>query len=161
MSDGTATEKPTNLVDLMAELIPPPEPAPISLMPQTLGWPISLLVLAGVVVIVIRHVLKVRHAEAYRHAALAALDMAGTAPAEVALVLRQTALAAYPRADVAGLYGQDWLDFLASTGGQSGFKDREGQALVRLPYSDEKTLPAPTVELVRAWIREHDRAALT
>ncbi|MEM1151713.1 MAG: DUF4381 domain-containing protein [Pseudomonadota bacterium] len=161
MSDATATEKPTNLVDLMAELIPPPEPAPISLMPQTVGWPILLLLVAGLAALLLRRRLKMRHAEAYRRAALTALDAAGMAPADVALVLRQTALAAYPRSDVASLYGQDWLDFLARTGGQSGFKGPEGQALVRLPYSDEATLPAPTIQLVRDWIREHDRAALT
>ncbi|MEL7011905.1 MAG: DUF4381 domain-containing protein [Pseudomonadota bacterium] len=159
MSDEASTERPTNLADLMAELIPPPEPAPISLVPQTLGWPIALVLLAGLTAFGIHHWIKARRAEAYRHAALDALDAAGSAPKEVALVLRQTALAAFPRETVASLHGQDWLDFLASTGGQSGFQGPDGQNLITMPYSEEGALPEPTLAMVRDWIRHHDRTA--
>lgn len=159
MSDETSTERPTNLADLMSDLIPPPEPEPISLVPQTLGWPIALVLLAALTAFGIHRWIKARRAEAYRHAALDALDVAGTAPAEVALVLRQTALTAFPRVKVASLHGQDWLDFLASTGGPSGFQGPDGQSLITLPYSEEASLPEPTLAMVRDWIRHHDRTA--
>ncbi|MEM6578082.1 MAG: DUF4381 domain-containing protein [Pseudomonadota bacterium] len=157
MSDETTSDSPTNLVDLMAELIPPPEPAPISLVPQTLGWPVLVLLLAGLTTIVLRRIIQARRAEAYRDAALAALDAAGTAPDTVARVLRQTALTAFPRAQVASLHGTDWLTFLEKTGGRADLHDAGGEALITLPYSDATALPDASLELVRHWIRHHDR----
>ena len=54
----------------------------------------------------------------YRRDAARALDSLrgddGTAPA-VALIVKRTALTAYPRADVAHLYGADWAAFLRRT----------------------------------------------
>ncbi len=157
MTDEDVPQTPPNLVDLMGALIPPPEPAPISLMPQTWGWPVLVVVLAGLVAYVAHRLRQTRQAEAYRGAALAALEEAGTAPAEVALVLRQAALAAYPRAQVASLHGQDWLSFLQKTGGQPGFCAPEGEALITQPYKEASPLPQASLALVRDWIRHHDR----
>ena len=158
MNGDDTVERPTNLADLLAELVPPPEPEPISLMPETLGWPILLILIVALIVFTARRLLKAQRAEAYRKTALAALDAAGTAPAEVALVLRQTALAAFPRAKVASLHGQAWLDFLATTGRQSDFRGPNGEPLITLPYSEATSLPEPTLALVRHWISQHDRA---
>jgi len=157
MNEEDSAQTATNLADLLAELIPPPEPAPISLVPQTLGWPILLVLLAGLAAWVLHRWRKTKRAEAYRGLALAALDDAGAAPASVALVLRQTALTAFPRAQVAGLHGRDWLTFLEKTGGGAGFLGPDGEALVTLPYSDATPLPEASVALVRDWIRNHDR----
>ena len=158
MNDGETVERPTNLADLLAELVPPPEPEPISLMPETLGWPILVILIVAFGFFAARRVSKARRTEAYRKTALAALDAAGKAPDEVALVLRQTALAAFPRAKVAGLHGRAWLEFLVSTGGQSDFRGPHGDALITLPYSGEASLSEPTLALVRHWISHHDRA---
>ncbi|MEX0281825.1 MAG: DUF4381 domain-containing protein [Arenibacterium sp.] len=144
----------------MAELILPPEPGPISLMPQTWAWPILLILVAILAVYVVNRIHNTRRAEAYRATALAALEAAGSHPAKVALVLRQTALTAYPRAKVASLHGQVWLDFLSSTGGQVDFNGPHGKALITLPYSEESELPEECLVLVGQWIRHHDRAIM-
>ncbi|MEM1235711.1 MAG: DUF4381 domain-containing protein [Pseudomonadota bacterium] len=161
MNPEDTNEGPTNLADLMAELIPPPEPEPISLLPQTLGWPLLAIILIVAVVVFGRRYVKARRAEAYRAAALTALDEAGSASLAVATVLRQTALAAYPRSQVAGLYGQDWLEFLKATSNDSRFLGDAGQALVTAPYAGSAALPDATLGLVRHWIRRHDRSALS
>ena len=159
MTEGDGTQRPTNLVDLMAELIPPPEPAPISLMPQTLGWPILIALLAVLTFLVLRRVMRARQAEAYRKTALAALGTSGSDPEKVALILRQTALTAFPRKDVASLHGQDWLAFLDATSEQPSFQGPDGNALITLPYSDASSLPDATVALVRHWILYHNRTS--
>lgn len=159
MSDEATAPRPTNLADLMAELIPPPEPDPISLVPQTLGWPVAVVLLLALTVFLALRMIRARRAEAYRRAALIALDAAGTEPGNVAKVLRQTALTAFPRDRVASLHGQDWLDFLAETGGQESFRGEQGQALITLPYSNSSQLSQATLSLARDWIRTHDRTA--
>jgi len=150
-----------DLLDRMAGL---EVPAPVSYWPQTIGW----AVLAALVVVAVGMWAwwqwRRWRENAYRRAALRALrtielredDETAT---ELALLLRRTALAAYPRRQVAGLYGREWLAFLDRTGGTTAFSDGDGQALLAAPYRrcDGKAptrlgaLPA----LIGAWIRDH------
>lgn len=142
-----------DLLDLLEEVPPPP---PVSLLPQTPSWLIlGLLILAGALYVVYR--LRARYrAEAYRQAALAELDRAATEPAHIAAVLRRTALAAFPRDQVAGLYGDDWLRFLDQSFPGSGFVDGPGRDLTQAAYRDTPT-SEPLGALARDWIRRHKR----
>ena len=101
----------------------------------------------------IRH----RRANAYRRAALQALDQAGDDPAQIALVLRRTALAAFPRAQVAGLIGADWLRFLDHSFGGTGFANGAGRALTTAPYQGGEPDRVLT-DLARRWITTHRMA---
>lgn len=144
-----------NLVELLGRLIEPAAPDPVSLAPQTAGW----WVLGALVLTTLAYGLWLGwlhwRENAYRRVALAELDSAGNDPAAIATILRRTALAAYPRREVAGLAGPEWVAFLNATG---DFPEALGPALIRAPY-------APGVAAVdlrgaaSRWIRRHRRAS--
>ncbi len=151
--------KGLNLVDLYDKLIQPEAPVPISLWPQTVGW----LWLGAAVVILSALAFwrwrAWRQASAYRRAALVALKDAGEDPAAIADVLRRAALCGFPRAQVAQLYGADWLAFLdgVAQGTRFGTSDA-GRALAAAPYrpqAPQPDLPA----MAETWIRTHRQEA--
>ena len=144
-----------NLVELYDLLIEAEAPVPVSLWPQTAGW---IWVLGAVVLLAAIAVWKWvawRRATAYRRAALAALDAAGDDPAAIADILRRTALAGFPRRQVAGLHGARWLAFLDETGSNTGFSDSDaGRVLVTGPFkpqAPDARLPVMAAE----WIKTH------
>jgi hypothetical protein len=108
------------LLNLMHQLVMPER---ISWMPQTPGWWLLLVWLLALVLLSLRHWRKRRRATRYRReaskalgriATTAAADPAGSA-AQIALLLKRTALVAYPRDKVASLYGADWAAFLCES----------------------------------------------
>lgn len=144
-----------NLVELLDLLEPVPEPAPISMVPQTVGWlwlGLGLAVLLGWLAVVL---LRRYRANAYRRAALAELREAGDDPARIAEVLRRAAIIAYSRDRVAALTGTDWLEFLDTSFSGTGFSSGPGVALSAAPYTRTRT-PVPGLnDLARTWIRAH------
>ncbi|MGV6848018.1 MAG: DUF4381 domain-containing protein [Marinibacterium sp.] len=138
-----------SLVDLIDLLEPAPEPPAISMLPQTAGWIwLALAVLLAGVWLINRWA-AARRRQAYRRAALHALVAAGDDAAAIAAILRRTALAAYPRSEVAGLTGAAWLDFLDRTYGGTGFSGGPGRILARAPYQ-----PCPTDPLLQPLARD-------
>jgi hypothetical protein len=145
---------PRSLIDLIDQLVEPPEPAPVAMTPQTWGWAVLAALLALALAWIAWRAWRHRRANAYRRAALAALASAGDDPVAIADILRRTALAAWPRETVAGLAGADWLRFLDATGGGGGFADGPGTALVSAPYRAGP--PAPGLgALAERWVRRH------
>lgn len=156
-----------DLVELLKLLEMPPDPAGISYAPQTAGWWMVagavLLGLAALLWLGLRH----RRANAYRRAALQALDAARDDPAQIAAVLRRTAVAAYPRRQVARLYGESWLRFLDASLGGTGFAEGPGRVLASAAYRPAAPVAsgaaplAPADPALRAlaerWIRGHRR----
>lgn len=142
------------LVELLDLLEPAPEPAPISMMPQTAGW-LVLAALAGAAILAAILVLIRRHRRnAYRKAALRALAGAGDDPARIAEILRRAALAAYPRREVASLSGEDWLAFLDHSYNGTGFTTGAGRALAPAPWRGGRPDPSITA-LARIWVQRH------
>ncbi|NCF72870.1 MAG: DUF4381 family protein [Gammaproteobacteria bacterium] len=147
------------LLDLMHGLVMPDA---VTGLPITSGWWIVLAWLLAVLTIVVWYGLLRRRRNRYRRAALAALKSIDSEPElgpfemaqRIALLLKRTALAAYPRSQVASLSGSEWAEFLiASTN-----EDRQiAQAAERLagaayrPDADGRLLSAPA----RRWIRKH------
>lgn len=145
-----------NLVELLDLLEPVTEPAPVSLMPQTVGW---VFVVLGVLLLgayLTRRTYVHLRDNAYRRAALVELAATGNDAARIATLLRRTALAAFPREAVAGLHGTDWLAFLDKTFSGSGFSDGPGQILLTAPYRQSET-NANVTDLARDWIKTHRR----
>jgi cbb3-type cytochrome oxidase subunit 3 len=146
-----------NLVELFELLEPVPEPAPISMMPQTAGW-LWLGLLCLVLLVGVAWILRRRWREnAYRRQALLELKNA-TEPSDLAALLRRTALATYPRKDVASLYGPDWLTFLDSSYRGSAFSSDAGRALVEAPYVRRAEVE-DLKPLVHTWIKSHRNGA--
>ncbi len=143
-----------SLVELLDMLAPAPEPIPISMVPQTWGW----IVLAAVFLIGVGSIIyllaRYRSANAYRRLALMELKRAGNDPARAANILRRAALAAFPRNEVAGLHGQEWLNFIQHSAEKIQFPDEAGQSLLQAPYREGKEDPK-VAKLARDWITLH------
>lgn len=143
-----------SLVELLDMLKPAPVPDPISMTPQTWGWVVVAIAFLTVVATGLYLYLRHRRANAYRRAALAEIEHAGGDAAKIAEVLRRTALAAYPRTQVAGLFGKEWLSFLQQTSGIVTFSEPSAQSLINAPYRETPQNPDVT-KLVQDWIRSH------
>ncbi|HEY8290778.1 MAG TPA: DUF4381 family protein [Acetobacteraceae bacterium] len=129
-------------------------PTPIPWWPPQPGW---WLLLAGLLVLVLFGVawlVRRYRANAYRRAALRALQQTG--PEALAALLKRTALAAVPRATVAGLTGNAWAAFLEQTG---GFPRSAEVTLTRATLDPARPLDPTGVEAARSamrrWIRRH------
>lgn len=154
-----SSDGPTSLVDLINKLVEPVEPAPISMVPQTSGWVVLALVLSAAALYgVFRYRAHMRR-NAYRKEALAALERAGDDPAAIAAILRSTALAAFPRAQVASLNGPDWLAFLDRSAGMDDFGSGAGQVLATAPYTSPARADPALREVAKNWVRRHQRQA--
>ena len=147
------------LLDLMHGLV---IPEPVSRVPEGPGWWIVLGWLALSLVIVARGVIRHRRRNRYRREAAALLDDIAAAADQdpvaaagrVTTVLRQAALVAYPRADVASLFGEDWAAFLCRSASNDPVVEQASAALASAAYrkdADGRTLIAPA----RRWIEVH------
>jgi hypothetical protein len=144
------------LVELLDLLEPVPEPPQVSLWPQTAGWIWLGLAVACVAAWLGRRWLMNRRANAYRRAALKEIAAAGDDPVALAVIVRRTALAGYPRAEVAGLYGEDWLAFLDEAYGGTRFREGPGRLLAVAPYAPKRSAPG-LAPLAALWVRHHHR----
>ncbi len=135
--------EPLRLADLHDIVLPPAPP----LWPPAPGvW-----VLLGLTLVLgfsaWRHYRSRRRRNAYRRAGLAALEGARTAR-DVSVVLKRVALAAWPREQVASLYGRDWIGFLNAHCRGCGFAEQDWQA------PEEPADPALRDKAAR-WIAHH------
>jgi hypothetical protein len=150
-----------DLIGLLEQLEPIPEPALVSLWPQTAGWLWVGLLVFGLAVWLIRRSLRRHRANRYRRAALREIGAASGSPAALAEILRRTALAAFPRTAVAGLYGDEWLAFLDRTGGLDrpgagcDFREGVGRAFAQAPYAREMAESADLAALAKRWVLGH------
>lgn len=143
-----------NLVELLALLEAPLEPEPISMWPATEGWLWLGGALAAGLAWLAWRMIKRWRAGAYRRAALRALEGADNDAARIALVLRRTALAAYPRARIAALHGEAWLRFLDQSADMRAFLNGPGAALARAAYAETPADPE-LGRLGRLWVKRH------
>lgn len=154
MEQDAVTQPADSLIGLIEQLTEPTEPAPIPMVPQTWGWVILAVLLLAVLGCGIWRWQRHRRANAYRRTALHLLQQAGDDPAKIAAILRRTALAAYPRAQVAALAGTDWLAFLDRQVGGDSFSQGAGRIVAFAPYCP--TAPDPRLSQIAAlWIRRH------
>lgn len=159
-------EAQTKPADPLAGLIDIPLPQELSLWPQT--WPlrIALVLIAAAALLAAWRFVHLYRAGKYRREALAELDeirrVADSAPDQVAarlsLLVRRTALGAFPRETVAPLAGPAWLAFLDRSYGGEEFSQGAGRLLISAPY--QRTSPNrdqldELVNLVRRWIGGH------
>ena len=147
MNDPASLE---NLHDIVA-------PLPVPWWPPAPGWLfLGSLFLLALLIVLMRVVLRYRR-NAYRRAALAELQMAAAQKEPLSLIaglLKRTALATYPREDVAGLTGEAWVEWLAETGNMTlpaPVVTALGQNLYNVGETDSKVL----IDFTRRWIQHH------
>lgn len=157
-------ETQTPQADPVAGLIDFPLPQEVSLLPQT--WPsrIAIALTAAAIVLASWRLLRWYLVNRYRREALAELDAIrhATPPDQLAiqlsLLVRRTALVAFPRETVAPLAGPAWLAFLDRTSGGEAFSHGAGRLLASAPYRPGSSDPDQVealADLVRRWIRTH------
>jgi len=152
--------------DPPAGLIEIPLPQEVSLWPQT--WPlrIAIVLVALLTVLAIWRFVHLYRVNRYRREALSELDRMRQTPdaapdrlaAQLAVLVRRTALGAFPRETIAPLTGTAWLAFLDRSYGGDEFSRGAGRWLVSAPYQQA----APGRDelnalrgLVDRWIRVH------
>jgi Domain of unknown function (DUF4381) len=132
------------------------QPVPVSWSPQTVGWyvvsGIGALLLLWFVVREVR--LWVRNR--YRREALS--ELASTSPEQLSALLKRTALAGWPREQVASLSGDRWLRFLVESSAIHSFQEAPGnliEAVALAPASLTAEEQDRLKDLAAQWIRRH------
>ncbi len=147
-------------------------PQPVSWMPQTWGWLALALVLLAAILAWAMVLYRRWRRNAYRREALRLLDgIAGDfrnqqtragATARLGELLKQTALAAWPRETISAMSGNDWVEFLNShQDGEIGSSlksylddlEYRGDASASTDATDDLLLDA------RHWIERHHVSA--
>jgi hypothetical protein len=145
-----------------------PLPAPVSYAPQTVGWLVVLILLAALALTFAWIARRRYERERYRREALDALaaieakferdDM--SALADIAPLMKRTALAIAPREHVASLSGASWLKYLKQT--YHAFDTGSAALLYTASYAPREHLDAITREqasrllkAARDWIEHH------
>lgn len=147
------------LLDLLHDIV---RPDPVAWTPQTIGWGIVGIWLAVVLILVGWNQYRQWKRNRYRRDALAALppieaaaaDNPAAAAADLAALLKRTALVAYPRPTVASLYGPDWARFLCESTSNDPDVAAAAERLATAAYRvdvDAQALIAPA----RRWIKLH------
>ena len=150
-----------NLPQLLEQMHPLVESEAVAWTPQAAGWLVIALWLLVVLLLVAVRSFAARRRNRYRRVALAELKtlrlraQRGEAVAgALATLLKRTALAAYPRRQVASLYGPRWADFLR----QSSLGDRvvgeKADELAAAAYTPDLNVEALFVP-ARRWINVH------
>lgn len=146
-------------------------PTPVGWWPLADGW----YVLAGLVFIFlcwfIYKSVKNWNANRYRRSALSELKLLSegiqnqadrnSSLRKIPPLLKRTALAAYPRNEVAMLTGEDWFQFLNSTGKKQSFTENIFNTLNHISYStgdlsdiNNEAVNA-LVDACRQWLNHH------
>jgi hypothetical protein len=147
------------------------EPAAISWWPPAMGlWITLALLLVWMIAIGLRLWIRYK-GNSYRREALALLKQLepglqcaqtrGSALAEVAMLLKRTALSAYPREGVAKLSGEEWLAFLDHSGNTHDFSHSAAAIIGNISWQPQAGLKLSDQELkeiigtVHHWINHH------
>ena len=157
--DKTSTVLPK---DPVAGLIDIPLPSPVSLWPQTWTSVLVATLLAAGLIAAICWLAWRHYTDRYRREALADLDriMQASAPnaGALELLVRRTALVAFPRDEIAPLTGAAWLTFLDKPMAVTNSRRAPAGARSLAPYALRRSRHAelrPLADLVRRWIRTH------
>lgn len=147
------------------------EPAAISWWPPATGlWILLALLLVWMIAIGLRFWIRYRR-NGYRREAQVLLKQItpgmqpektrGSALAEVALLLKRTALSAYSREDVAELSGDEWLAFLDRSGQTQDFSKGTAAIIGKISWQPQAGANLSDQELneiistVQHWINHH------
>jgi hypothetical protein len=176
ISGGVYLMTPGNQNSLLPNLHDIILPDVVPYVPQTVGW----YVLAGIILVLAawsgyrlyQHSVRNRYRkQAFEELARiedsikeagAGGQVRGGDLDQIAVLLKRTALAAFPREKVAGLSGDIWLKFLDQSAGITGFQGPAGRTLLEAAYgapSELDDIPESStrelIVLVRNWIKQH------
>jgi len=131
------------------------QPPPVSWWPPALGWWVVLAFILVVAAFAVWQGWRRWQARAYRRAAVRELESAQSI-AEIAALLKRTALAVYPRSEIASLSGQAWCQWLQQTGGQP-VPNTVAKVFSEGIFAEsaQENVQEEVTAFVRAWIQNH------
>ncbi|MAV74010.1 MAG: hypothetical protein CBB81_06490 [Cellvibrionales bacterium TMED21] len=145
-----------NPEQLLSQLEPNRLPPEIGFWPLATGWWVLIAIVAAAGAVALVYALRRHRKNAYRRAGLSRLleleNNAGSA-VELSETLKIVALNAFPQAQVAGLSGNKWRDFLVSS-----CPDLASDSLELLAQVHQKTPPAPSSSdwtHAKVWVTRH------
>lgn len=130
-----------NLQDIIV-----PEPPPFWPLAPGAWWVIGILFLLLILICIYWY--RRWRANAYRRAGLELLKEAHTVH-DILVILKRVALAAFPREQVASLYGAEWNSFLSQTCLKTDFSALAAEAASKSDYLSNLK------NLARIWILNH------
>ncbi|MFA6303414.1 MAG: DUF4381 domain-containing protein [Legionella sp.] len=145
-------------------------PTPISWWPLAPGWYLVMALVVLLVVWIVSALYKRARDARPKKQALALLAKyqahynknadTQVSSARVSELLRRVALVYFPRADVASLYGQEWVDFLNRTSKGIDFKPVE-KALLEAPFNAAQTMDLHALfKTAQLWIKQRRKPCL-
>ena len=136
-------------------------PAPVDWLPQTPGWYFVGAVMLALLLRQVWHWLRSWYRNRYRREAmrrLQALQPDNTLLAEINRLLKLSAMAAFSRAQVASLSGEEWPGFLNALCDVPPFTEVDCELLAVGVYRRERLDPSAADRLVmacQAWVTQH------
>lgn len=140
-------------LDKLHDFYQPPPPA---WTPQTAGWYVVFAIAGLLVLWMAIHFARKWFANRYRREALRELALLPSD--QFSTLLKRTALAAWPREQVASLSGAAWLEFLNKAAGGSMFERAPGNCIEEIALRPSTLSSEDERELRRLaadWIRRH------
>ena len=139
-------------------------PDPVSWWPPAPGW-WMLLALLLVIALLGGYLYRRYRRNALRRAAQRLLHRIGedyrqsgdarVLAQQLSILLRRVSLSCYPRQQVAGLTGCDWLSLLDRTLPGDQFQQGAGRALIEAPYSLDSRIDGPALlRLCQRWLHQ-------
>ena len=145
-------------IDPLADLRDVIHPVDPGFWPPAMGWWIVLvlviLCLIGALYLFRSIYLRLAETSFVREVDALAQLQPREAVVELSILMRRIAMTRFPRHSVAGLSGEDWLQFLDQSGNTDQFTTGPGRALVSAPYSD--LIPEnldPLFKICRDWAK--------
>lgn len=158
----------------LAQLVDIAQPAPVSWMPQTVGWEMLGVVLLLLALWLTWRGIRRWFRNRYRREALAELcrlelrwhddpETGAAVLAALPALVKRCALAAWPREQVASASGTQWAQFIQSHAGHASHGAQALAPLVReIQYHDRESLQRVSahdvqvlIEASRQWIQGH------
>ncbi|MGF1694495.1 DUF4381 domain-containing protein [Vibrio lamellibrachiae] len=139
-------------------------PNDISWLPQTIGWYlVALFIVLWLLYQLAMNIIQYRENH-YRRVALQRLDALHEAQdglVNMPSLLKETAIFAFPRSEVASLSGLKWERWLDEKCANSEFSTTYQNQLMRIAYCKTSDVERETKEgiylAIRQWIRNHER----
>lgn len=150
----------TDLLTKLHDIHIPPD---ISIWPLALGWYCVIVMVLAIIFLGCYQWLRIIRKNRLKKIVLKRLDelqnqqeICGNISEELSMLLKRSALATYPRQKVAGLHGDQWLQFLDETSMTTEFSQGPGRLLIVSPYRGQpEHLPESLFHLIKNWVKKN------
>ena len=130
------------------------QPTDVAWWPPAIGWWVLIGLLLLAASIAVYRAVRRWQANAYRRTAIKELDAAKNV-ADVSAILKRTALAAYPRTDVASLSGGAWCAWLSENAPIQTSDSVRASLTTGIFRGADSWDPQPLQQFARDWIHGH------